>query len=74
MTRHGPNLWMPVGRPEYLRQCCLMSLRRLGVETIDLFQLHRIDAAYPLEDQVGGMLCVHRSGLQLGGVNWRPGR
>src|SRR5881394_4086865 len=40
LTRHGPNIWMPVGRPEYLRQCCLMSLRRLGVDTIDLWQLH----------------------------------
>src|SRR3954464_6298304 len=36
LTRHGPNIWAPVGRAEYLRQCCLMSLRRLGVDTIDL--------------------------------------
>jgi pyridoxine 4-dehydrogenase len=54
-TRHGPNVWAPVGRPEYLRQCCLMSLRRLGVETIDLWQLHRIDPKVPCEEQFGLM-------------------
>ena len=54
-TRHGPNRWAPVGRPEYLRQCCLMSMRRLGVETIDLWQLHRIDPKVPREEQFGLM-------------------
>ena len=54
-TRQGPGRWAPVGRPEYLRQCCLMSLRRLGVETIDLWQLHRIDAKVPREEQFGLM-------------------
>jgi pyridoxine 4-dehydrogenase len=54
-TRHGPNIWAEVGRPEYLRQCCLMSLRRLGVDTIDLWQLHRIDAKVPREEQFGLM-------------------
>ena len=50
----GPGQ-LDAGRlPEYLRQQCEMSLRRLGVERIDLFQLHRIDPAVPLEDQVGG--------------------
>jgi aryl-alcohol dehydrogenase-like predicted oxidoreductase len=44
LVRTGPQEWHPVGRPAYLRQECLMSLRRLGVERIDLFQLHRIDA------------------------------
>src|SRR6185503_13176951 len=39
LTRQGPAAWAPVGRPEYLRQCCEMSLRRLGVDTIDLWQL-----------------------------------
>lgn len=43
LTRHGPDIWRPVGHPDYLRQCVLMSLRRLGVERIDLWQLHRID-------------------------------
>jgi aryl-alcohol dehydrogenase-like predicted oxidoreductase len=53
LTRQGPGQWLPVGRPEYLRQCAEMSLRRLGLERIDLFQLHRIDAQVPLEDQLG---------------------
>jgi pyridoxine 4-dehydrogenase len=53
LTRTGPNVWPPVGRPEYLRQEAEMSLRRLGLERIDLFQLHRIDPKVPLEDQVG---------------------
>ena len=52
-TRQGPGVWTVVGRPEYLRQCVEMSLRRLAVERIDLYQLHRIDPAVPLEDQVG---------------------
>ena len=55
LTRQGPGVWAPVGRPEYLRQCCLMSLRRLDVDTIDLWQLHRIDPAVPREDQFGVM-------------------
>jgi aryl-alcohol dehydrogenase-like predicted oxidoreductase len=54
-TRQGPGRWTPVGRAEYLRQCCLMSLRRLGVETIDLWQLHRIDPKVPREEQFGLM-------------------
>jgi aryl-alcohol dehydrogenase-like predicted oxidoreductase len=53
LTRQGPGRWAAVGRPEYLRQQAELSLRRLGLERIDLFQLHRIDEAYPLEDQVG---------------------
>ncbi|MGN6166711.1 MAG: aldo/keto reductase [Solirubrobacteraceae bacterium] len=54
-TRHGPNIWAEVGRREYLRQCCLMSMRRLGVETIELWQLHRIDPEVPREEQFGLM-------------------
>jgi pyridoxine 4-dehydrogenase len=46
-------VWAPVGRPEYLRQQAEMSLRRLGLERIGLFQPHRIDALVPLEDHVG---------------------
>ena len=53
LTRQGPGQWLPVGRPEYLRQQCEMSLRRLGVEVIDLFQLHRIDAKVPAAEQFG---------------------
>jgi aryl-alcohol dehydrogenase-like predicted oxidoreductase len=52
-VRHGPNVWQAVGRPEYLRQEAEMSLRRLGLDRIDLFQLHRIDPKVPLEDQIG---------------------
>jgi len=54
-TRHGPGIWAEVGRPEYLRQCCLMSLRRLGAEAIDLWQLHRIDPKVAGEEQFGLM-------------------
>ena len=53
LTRHAPGEWRPVGRPDYLRQCAEMSLRRLNVEAIDLYQLHRIDPLVPLEDQLG---------------------
>ncbi|MET0930347.1 MAG: aldo/keto reductase [Aeromicrobium sp.] len=53
LTRQGPGVWTPVGRPAYLRQQAELSLRRLGVDTIDLFQLHRVDRKVPLEDQVG---------------------
>ena len=51
--RIGPNAWRECGRPDYLRQECEMSLRRLGQESIDLFQLHRIDPAVAPEDQFG---------------------
>ena len=63
LTRHGPNIWLPVGRPEYLRQCVLMSLRRLGVERIDLWQLHRVDPKVPAEEQFGVMADMQREGL-----------
>lgn len=62
-TRHGPNLWEEVGRPEYLRQCVLMSLRRLGVERIDLWQLHRIDPLVPAAEQFGVMRRMQDEGL-----------
>ena len=61
-TRAGPGDWRPLGRPEYLRQQCEMSLRRLGLETIDLFQLHRIDAKVPLEEQVGELAKLQEEG------------
>jgi pyridoxine 4-dehydrogenase len=53
LTRAGPDLWAPVGRPEYLRQECEMSLRRLRVDRLDLFQLHRIDPKVPVDEQFG---------------------
>jgi len=52
LTRQGPGKWASCGRPEYLRQCVEMSLRRLQVERIDLYYLHRIDPAVPMEDQL----------------------
>jgi aryl-alcohol dehydrogenase-like predicted oxidoreductase len=61
-TRQGPGLWAAVGRPEYLRQCCLMSMRRLGVDTIDLWQLHRIDPKVPREEQFGVMKELQKEG------------
>jgi len=61
-TRQGPNQWTPVGRPEYLRQQTEMSLRILGVERIDLQQLHRIDPTVPLEDQVGELKALQDEG------------
>jgi aryl-alcohol dehydrogenase-like predicted oxidoreductase len=62
LTRQGPGRWTPVGRPEYLRQQAELSLRRLGLERIDLFQLHRIDPAVPLEDQVGELKALQDEG------------
>jgi pyridoxine 4-dehydrogenase len=63
LTRHGPDIWAPLGRPEYLRQCVLMSLRRLGVEQIDLWQLHRIDAKVPREEQFEAIAAMQKEGL-----------
>jgi aryl-alcohol dehydrogenase-like predicted oxidoreductase len=51
--RTGPGKWFPCGRPEYLRQQCELSLRRLGVDRIDLFQLHRVDPMVPADEQFG---------------------
>src|SRR4051812_28648475 len=63
LTRSGPNVWEQVGRPEYLRQCVLMSLRRLKVERIDLWQLHRIDAKVPRDEQFGVIADLQKEGL-----------
>jgi aryl-alcohol dehydrogenase-like predicted oxidoreductase len=52
-TRTGPHQWIPVGRPEYLRQQTEMSLRKLKVDTLDLLQLHRIDPKVDAEEQFG---------------------
>lgn len=51
LTRSGPDIWKPVGRPEYLLQQVHKSLRNLGVEQIDLWQLHRIDPKVPADEQ-----------------------
>jgi pyridoxine 4-dehydrogenase len=61
-TRQGPNKWIPVGRPEYLRQQVELSLRHLGLERIDLLQLHRIDPKVALEDQLGELVALQAEG------------
>lgn len=63
LTRQGPDQWTPVGRPEYLRQCVQMSLRRLGVDRIDLWQLHRIDPNVPADEQFGVIAEMVSEGL-----------
>jgi pyridoxine 4-dehydrogenase len=63
LTRHGPGVWAPVGRPEYLRQCVMMSLRRLKVEQIGLWQLHRIDPKVPRDEQFGVIADMLKEGL-----------
>jgi pyridoxine 4-dehydrogenase len=55
LTRTGPGVWPPLGRPEFLRQGCEMSLRRLKLDVIPLWQLHRIDPKVPREEQFGVM-------------------
>ncbi|PWU51674.1 oxidoreductase [Micromonospora globispora] len=62
LTRSGPGDWRPVGRPEYLRQQCELSLRHLGLDSIPLYQLHRIDAKVPLEDQLGELALLKQEG------------
>jgi pyridoxine 4-dehydrogenase len=61
-TRQGPNQWIPVGRAEYLRQQTELNLRNLGVETIDLLQLHRIDQKVSLEEQIGELKMLQDEG------------
>jgi pyridoxine 4-dehydrogenase len=53
--RPGPNKWVENGKPEHLRAACEGSLRRLRLERIDLYQLHRIDPKIPVEDQLGAL-------------------
>jgi pyridoxine 4-dehydrogenase len=62
LLRTGPNRWIPCGRPDYLRQECEMSLRRLGVETLDLFQLHRVDPHVAEDEQFGLLADLQREG------------
>jgi pyridoxine 4-dehydrogenase len=62
LTRPGPGDWQPVGRPEYLRQQCELSLRRLKLERIDLFQLHRIDPAVPVAESLGALTDLQDEG------------
>jgi pyridoxine 4-dehydrogenase len=62
LTRKGPDQWDPVGRPEYLRQQLEMSLRRLRLERIDLYQLHRIDPKVPVEESLGALADCQKQG------------
>jgi pyridoxine 4-dehydrogenase len=62
LTRQGPNQWAPVGRAEYLRQCVEMSLRRLKLERIDLYQLHRFDPRVPVEESLGELKKMQEEG------------
>jgi pyridoxine 4-dehydrogenase len=62
LLRTGPGKWHPCGRPEYLRQQCELSLRRLDVERIDLFQLHRVDPSVPADEQFGLLAALKDEG------------
>ena len=62
LTRPGPNMWRPCGRPDYLRQCAELSLCRLGVDHLDLYYLHRIDPHIPLADQIGVLAELRQAG------------
>jgi len=63
LTRTGPDEWHQLGRPEFLRQGAIQSLRRLKVEVIDLFQLHRIETQTPREDQFGALAQLQKDGI-----------
>jgi pyridoxine 4-dehydrogenase len=60
--RSGPNQWQENGKPEHLRAACAGSLKRLRLERIDLFQLHRIDPKVPAEDQLGTLKDLQSEG------------
>ncbi|GAC1419175.1 MAG: aldo/keto reductase [Acidobacteriaceae bacterium] len=62
LTRQGPNKWLPVGRPEYLQQQVEMSLRRLKLERLDLWQLHRFDPKTPVEESLTVIARLQRQG------------
>jgi pyridoxine 4-dehydrogenase len=63
LLRTGPDRWVPCGRPEYLLQQVKMSLRHLGVERIDLWQLHRIDPKVPADEQFAAVKAMQQEGL-----------
>jgi pyridoxine 4-dehydrogenase len=62
LVRPGPGSWQPLGRPEYLIQCVEMSLRRLRLERIDLYQLHAVDPKVPLEESLGALKIMQAQG------------
>ena len=63
LERPGPDRWTPNGRPEFLRKCVQDSLRRLNVERIDLWQLHRVDPKVPRDEQFGAINDMRSAGL-----------
>jgi aryl-alcohol dehydrogenase-like predicted oxidoreductase len=63
LERPGPGQWVPNGRPDYLRGCVQASLRRLGVQRIDLWQLHRVDPKVPRDEQFGVIAAMRAAGL-----------
>jgi pyridoxine 4-dehydrogenase len=65
LVRTGPNQWLPLARPEYLQQEVEMSLRRLKVERIDLWQLHRIDPKVPVEESLAPIKKLQEQGKIL---------
>jgi aryl-alcohol dehydrogenase-like predicted oxidoreductase len=62
LVRPGPGRWDPDGRPEHLREACEGSLRRLQLDQIALYQLHRPDPAVPLEDSIGALVALKEEG------------
>jgi len=62
LTRPGPGEWVPNGRPEYLTRCVENSLKRLQLERIDLYQLHRIDPKVPMEESLGAIKKMQEAG------------
>src|SRR5438477_2593073 len=62
LTRPGPGEWVPNGRPEYLTRCVENSLKRLQLERIDLYQLHRIDPKVPMEESLGALKKMQEAG------------
>jgi aryl-alcohol dehydrogenase-like predicted oxidoreductase len=63
LVRTGPGIWIPLGRPEYLRQQVILSIRRLDVERLDLWQLHRIDPKVPQDEQFEAIKSIQADGL-----------
>src|SRR5471032_2218081 len=62
LTRSGPGRWEPVGRAGYLTQCVEVSLRRLRLDSIDLYQPHRIDPKVPVEESLGALRDLQKAG------------
>ncbi|MDP1639599.1 MAG: aldo/keto reductase [Hyphomicrobium sp.] len=63
LLRPGPDVWIPCGKPDYLRQQVFVSMRRLGVERIDVWQLHRIDPGVPRAEQFDAIAAMQKEGL-----------